>query len=69
MQFDNLSEFLAMGGYGLYVWLAFGVSGLAMLILWVSTRLQRKNLEQAVVREHQRRARIKAARVSETKEA
>lgn len=29
---NSLSDFLAMGGYGLYVWGSFGVTALAMLI-------------------------------------
>ncbi|HLZ35284.1 MAG TPA: heme exporter protein CcmD [Nitrospira sp.] len=30
MQWNSLSEFLAMGGYGFYVWTSFGVTGLCM---------------------------------------
>lgn len=33
MQFDSLQAFLDMGGYGFYVWLSFGVTFLAMLVL------------------------------------
>ena len=29
---NSLSDFLAMGGYGLYVWGSFGVTALAMTI-------------------------------------
>lgn len=29
---NSFSDFLAMGGYGLYVWGSFGVTALAMLI-------------------------------------
>ena len=31
MQWQSLSDFLAMGGYGLYVWGSFGVCALAMI--------------------------------------
>lgn len=31
MQWGSLSEFLAMGGYGLYVWISFGVTALCMV--------------------------------------
>ncbi len=31
MQFDSVAEFLAMGGHGFYVWLAYG-STLAVLL-------------------------------------
>jgi heme exporter protein D len=31
MQWGSVSEFFAMGGYGLYVWVSFGVTALCML--------------------------------------
>ena len=31
MQWNSLSEFLAMGGYALYVWGSFGATALVML--------------------------------------
>ena len=38
MQWGSLTEFLAMGGYGLYVWTSFSVTALCMvwevLALW-----------------------------------
>ena len=30
MQWGSLTEFLAMGGYGLYVWTSFGATALCM---------------------------------------
>jgi heme exporter protein D len=32
MHWNSLSEFLAMGGYGFYVWGSFGITFLAMAI-------------------------------------
>lgn len=32
MQWNSIGEFLAMGGYGLYVWGSFGVCAAAMVI-------------------------------------
>ena len=32
MQWNSLSDFLHMGGYGLYVWGSFGVCAAAMLL-------------------------------------
>ena len=32
MQWNNLREFLAMGGYALYVWTSFGVTALCMIV-------------------------------------
>lgn len=31
MAFDSLSAFLAMGGHGVYVWAAWGVTGLLLV--------------------------------------
>ena len=31
MRWGSWSEFFAMGGYGLYVWVSFGVTGLSMV--------------------------------------
>jgi heme exporter protein D len=31
MQWGSASEFFAMGGYGLYVWVSFGVTALCMV--------------------------------------
>jgi len=30
LQFDSLNEFVAMGGHGLYVWLAYGATLLVL---------------------------------------
>jgi len=39
MQWNNASEFFAMGGYGLYVWGSFGVTALALVIeVWLIRR-------------------------------
>ena len=39
MQFDSFSDFIAMGGYGFYVWLSFGTCALILLgILFSSLR-------------------------------
>lgn len=32
MQFESISEFLAMGGHALYVWLAYGSTFVVLLI-------------------------------------
>ena len=31
MQWGSVSEFLAMGGYGFYVWISFGTTALCMV--------------------------------------
>ena len=35
MRFDTLQEFLTMGGHGVYIWLAYGITLLVLTInLW-----------------------------------
>lgn len=47
-QFETLHDFLAMGGYGFYVWLAYGISFLACgILVWLSKREPRHILQQA----------------------
>ena len=41
MQWGSVSEFVAMGGYGLYVWTSFGVTALCML--WEVLALRRRH--------------------------
>ncbi len=38
----SLTEILAMSGYGAYVWPAFGVVVVTLLLLYVSARLRLK---------------------------
>lgn len=40
MKWGSLSEFLAMGGYGFYVWVSFGSTALCMV--WEVLALQRR---------------------------
>lgn len=69
MQFESFSDFLAMGGYGLYVWLSFGVAGISLALLAGISRWERKRLVQAIGQEQHRRARIQAARQHQPKAA
>jgi heme exporter protein D len=45
-----MSEFLAMGGYGFYVWMAYGVTALVIVceILAVRARVRRTLLEARI---------------------
>ncbi|GGD72674.1 heme exporter protein CcmD [Lacimicrobium alkaliphilum] len=62
MQFDSWSAFWAMGGYGFFVWLAFGISLLALIGLILQSRLARKHVLRALLDEQKRQARIQASR-------
>ncbi|GAL33224.1 cytochrome c-type biogenesis protein CcmD [Vibrio maritimus] len=62
MHFESLSDFFAMGGYAAYVWSAFGITFLAMLILWVMSVSRGKKLLKEVQAKVDRQARIDAAK-------
>ncbi len=45
---EQLQDFLAMGGYGAFVWPAFGASALVLGWLWVSSLRRLRALERAL---------------------
>ncbi|MFC7298999.1 heme exporter protein CcmD [Herminiimonas aquatilis] len=42
MNWNSAAEFLAMGGYGLYVWGSFAVTAMCLMAELISLRLRRK---------------------------
>ncbi len=48
MQWQSISEFLAMGGYGLYVWGSFGVCAAFMIAEPLLVRYRRKMAIRAI---------------------
>lgn len=62
MQFDSFSEFLAMGGYGFYVWLAFGTCAAILAGILVSSLFDNKKLKREIQTQMAREARIKKAK-------
>ncbi|MCV6587877.1 MAG: heme exporter protein CcmD [Marinobacterium sp.] len=44
MSFDSFSDFLAMGGHGLYVWLSYGIALAVIVINLVGPVMARKQL-------------------------
>ena len=62
MQFSTVQEFFAMGGYGLYVWLAYGICALSLGGLILATRWRRKALLGEVKRALARKERIEQSR-------
>ncbi|MFA9500677.1 heme exporter protein CcmD [Mannheimia sp. E30BD] len=47
-QFESISDFFAMGGYGFYVWLSYAVTFIAMGgLIWLSRREHKAILAQA----------------------
>ena len=61
MHFEDISSFLDMGGYALYVWLSFGAAVLSLLVLWLDSFFSKQTLFTQVLSEQARQARIKAA--------
>lgn len=47
---DAVSEFFSMGGYGLYVWLAFGFAALVLIWFAIASVLQARAREREFVR-------------------
>ncbi len=62
MAFNSLADFFAMGGYGFYVWLAYGISFLGLLVLIINTLVKRKKILKAVNQRIAREKRIKKAK-------
>lgn len=60
MAFSSWSEFLSMGGHGLYVWAAWGVTALFLLATVWHARLERHQL----LKQLRRRARRQPLRPS-----
>ncbi|HCG7302937.1 heme exporter protein CcmD [Vibrio parahaemolyticus] len=62
MHFESLSDFFVMGGYASYVWSAFGITFLSMLILLITSLRRGDALMKEVKAKIDRQARIDAAK-------
>jgi heme exporter protein D len=54
VSFDSFSDFLAMGGHGLYVWLSYGIAIVLLVVNVVSPLLRKKQLLTELVRRMRR---------------
>jgi heme exporter protein D len=61
MQFDSLSAFLDMGGYGFYVWLSYGVSFAALALLVFSSIAGQKKIKQQIAQRQKREIKLRQA--------
>ncbi len=61
MQFDSISEFIAMGGYGFYVWLSYGISTLALALLVFSSLSGHKKIKQQISQRQKRETKLRQA--------
>jgi heme exporter protein D len=62
MAFDSIGEFIAMGGYGFYVWLSYGLTFLALSVLVVSSIAKKNKILKSVEQRLSREQRIKKAK-------
>ncbi|MEG3754628.1 heme exporter protein CcmD [Psychromonas arctica] len=61
MAFTSFSDFIAMGGYSFYVWLAYGASLISVIVLIAHSVLTRKKILKQIRQRILRDKRIKAA--------
>lgn len=54
MSFESFSDFLAMGGHGLYVWLSYGIAIVLLVVNVVSPLLRKKQLLTELIRRMRR---------------
>lgn len=66
MFFQSWSEFFNMGGYGFYVWLSYGISFAAILLLGLDNIRAKNNVLREVKREQQRIERQQSTKQGET---
>jgi len=65
MAFDSISAFLAMGGYGFYVWLSYGLTFLALILLIMNSMTKKNKILSSVAQRLAREERIKKAQKME----
>ncbi|MBN6063190.1 heme exporter protein CcmD [Aggregatibacter actinomycetemcomitans] len=58
MFFQSWGEFINMGGYGFYVWLSYGLSLLAIVVLIVQSLAGKSAVLKSIKREQQRETRL-----------
>tara|TARA_B110000881_G_C18518631_1_gene486319 strand:- start:673 stop:906 length:234 start_codon:yes stop_codon:yes gene_type:complete len=61
MQFTSFADFIAMGGYGFYVWLSYGVTALLLIILLLSSLSKDKRVKQQILARQKREQKLRQA--------
>ncbi|KKO47868.1 heme exporter protein D [Arsukibacterium sp. MJ3] len=59
MYFESFNDFLAMGGYGFFVWLAFGITYLLLIVLIGGSIYQQRQFKQQLKATIAREQRVK----------
>lgn len=65
MAFTSWTEFWAMGGYALFVWLSFGTTYMLLLGLWWYSKRQHKEIQQQIRAKAAREQRVRQHQESE----
>lgn len=68
MQFDSLSEFIHMGGYGTYVWSSVIIVILFLLALVVDSATGKKRTLKKIKQELERAEKIQRAKQAHTQD-
>jgi|TARA_B110000196_G_scaffold66837_1_gene56610 heme exporter protein D len=61
MQFDSISAFIDMGGYGFYVWLSYGVSIFALALLIFTSISSHKKIKLQITQRIKREEKLRQA--------
>ncbi|MCI2284700.1 heme exporter protein CcmD [Colwellia sp. MSW7] len=67
MQFDSFNDFLAMGGYGFYVWLSFGISAVLIIALIFSSIMGHKQVLKNIAIRQERDNKLRQLRKQRSK--
>jgi len=61
LSFESFTEFLLMGGHGLYVWLSYGVGLFIIVLIYIQPILARRSIIQELSQRQRREAQNKAS--------
>ncbi|MEH6594132.1 MAG: heme exporter protein CcmD [Colwellia polaris] len=61
MQFDSISAFIDMGGYGFYVWLSYGVSIFSLALLIFTSISSHKKIKLQITQRIKREEKLRQA--------
>tara|TARA_R110001583_G_scaffold69544_2_gene197113 strand:+ start:33698 stop:33916 length:219 start_codon:yes stop_codon:yes gene_type:complete len=59
MQFDSISAFINMGGYGFYVWMSYGTAFIAMAFLYYSSKVNHRKIKQQIAKRIKREDKLR----------
>jgi len=68
MQFDSINAFFAMGGYGFYVWLSYGVTALMIALLVIMSCYSHKKTKQQIAQRYRRENKLREAAKQQAQE-